>query len=161
MRSSKEHKWPGSPTANNSVTGQDISSPITASPEHRDELAWAKNELRRERQRTIERDQKITELESTLHSQVNIKQVNSELREKRSTIVVLDTQKEIVVRELEVLTEHIAAAKKSGDPLDLNKMTHSVMRDFAESLQKLKDSFAPQIEESVQKRNAPLTNFLV
>jgi Rho-type GTPase-activating protein 1/2 len=153
LRSSREPKWPRSPTANMSVTGQEISSPITASPEHRDELAWVKNELRRERQRTIERDQRITELESTLHSQANIKQANTELREKRSTIVVLDTRKEMVVRELEVLTEHIVAAKKSGDPLDLSKMTHTVMRDFAESLQKLKDSFAPQIEEFVQKRN--------
>jgi hypothetical protein len=41
--------------------------------------------------------------------------MNSELREKRSTMVVLDTQKEIVVRELEVLTEHIAAAKRAAN----------------------------------------------
>ncbi len=152
-RFSKEPKWPRSPIANNTISGQDIGSPTTSLSEHRDELAWAKNELRRERQKTIERDQKIVELEAALHSTANIKQVNSELREKRSTIVVLDTQKEMVVRELEVLTEHIAAAKKSGDPLDLSKMSHAVMRDFAESLQKLKDSFAPQIEDFVQKRN--------
>jgi Rho-type GTPase-activating protein 1/2 len=153
MRSSKEPKWPRSPGAGSAMAGPEISSPSTVSPEHRDELAWIKNELRRERQRTLERDQKIAELESALHSTANIKQVNSELREKRSTIVVLDTQKEMVVRELEVLTEHIAAAKQSGDPLDLSKMSHAVMRDFAESLQKLKDSFAPQIEDFVLKRN--------
>ncbi len=153
MRSSREHKWPRSPIANSAMAGQEISSPSTASPEHCDELAWVKNELRRERQKTVEREQRIAELESALHSTANIKQVNTELREKRSTIVVLDTQKEMVVRELEVLTEHIAAAKNSGDPLDLSKMSHAVMRDFAESLQKLKDSFAPQIEEYVQKRN--------
>lgn len=152
MRASRELKWPRSPTSNNPM-GQDISDPSTTSPEHRDDIAWYKNELRRERQKALDREQKIAELEATLHSTVNIKQVNSELREKRSTIVVLDTQKEMVVRELEVLTEHIAAAKKSGDPLDLSKMSHAVIRDFAESLQKLKDSFAPQIEESVQKRN--------
>ena len=154
IRLSKEHKWPPrSPTATNAMSGQDISRPTTSSSEHRDELAWVKNELRRERQKIMERDQKIAELEAALHSTANIKQVNSELREKRSTIVVLDTRKEMVVRELEVLTEHIAAAKKSGDPLDLSKMNHAVMRDFAESLQKLKDSFAPQIEDFVQKRN--------
>lgn len=153
VRPSREHKWPRSPIVNSAMAGQDISSPSTTSPEHREELAWVKNELRRERQKNVERDQRIAELESALHSTANIKQVNSELREKRSTIVVLDTQKEMVVRELEVLTEHIAAAKKSGDPLDLSKMTHAVMRDFAESLQRLKDSFAPQIEEFVQQRN--------
>ena len=152
-RLSKEHRWPRSPTAANTLAGQDISSPSSASPEHRDELTWFKNELRRERQKTVEREQKIVELEATLESTANIKQVNTELREKRSTMVVLDTQKEIVVRELEVLTEHIAAAKRSGDPLDLGKMRSAVLRDFAEALQRLKDSFAPQIEESIQKRN--------
>lgn len=160
MRLSKDHhRGPRSPThgsANGSISmqiGQDISSPSTASPEHRDELSWFKNELRRERQKAVERDQRIAELEATLESTANVKQINSELREKRSTIVVLDTQKEIVVRELEVLTEHIAAAKKSGDVLDLSKLKSTVLREFADELQKLKDSFSPQIEDSIQKRN--------
>ena len=152
-RLSKEQRWPRSPATASGMVGQEISSPSSASPEHRDELAWFRNELRRERQRTVEREQKIAELEATLESTANIKQVNTELREKRSTMVVLDTQKEIVVRELEVLTEHIAAAKRSGDPLDLGKMRSVVLRDFAEALQRLKDSFAPQIEDSIQKRN--------
>jgi hypothetical protein len=150
---SKEQRWPRSPATASGMVGQEISSPSSASPEHRDELAWFRNELRRERQKTVEREQKIAELEATLESTANIKQVNTELREKRSTMVVLDTQKEIVVRELEVLTEHIAAAKRSGDPLDLGKMRNVVLRDFAEALQRLKDSFAPQIEDSIQKRN--------
>jgi Rho-type GTPase-activating protein 1/2 len=149
-RLSKEQRWPRSPSG---MIGQEISSPSTASPEHRDELAWFRNELRRERQKSVEREQKIAELEAALESTADIKQVNTELREKRSTMVVLDTQKEIVVRELEVLTEHIAAAKRSGDPLDLGKMRNVVLRDFAEALQRLKDSFAPQIEDSIQKRN--------
>ena len=152
-RLSKEQRWPRSPATGSGVIGQEISSPNSASPEHRDELAWFRNELRRERQKTIEREQKIAELEATLESTANIKQVNTELREKRSTMVVLDTQKEIVVRELEVLTEHIAAAKRSGDPLDLGTMRNVVLRDFAEALERLKDSFAPQIEDSIQKRN--------
>ena len=152
MRFSKD-RWPRSPGMNSMSTGQEISSPVSASPEHRDELSWFKNELRRERQKTVEREQKIAELEIALDSAANIKQVNTELREKRSTMVVLDTQKEIVVRELEVLTEHIAAAKKTRDPLDLGKMSNAALRDFAEALQQLKDSFAPQIEDSIQKRN--------
>jgi hypothetical protein len=152
-RLSREQRWPRSPATGSGIVGQEISSPSSASPEHRDELAWFRNELRRERQKNVEREQKIAELEATLKSTANIKQVNTELREKRSTMVVLDTQKEIVVRELEVLTEHIAAAKRSGDPLDLGKMKSVVLRDFAEALQRLKNSFAPQIEDSIQKRN--------
>ena len=152
QRLSKEPKWPQSPNSS-SITGPEISSPTGASPSQRNELARVRSELRRERQRAVERDQKINELECALQSNTDIKQVNSELREKRSTMVFLDTRKEMVVRELEVLTDHIAAAKTSGDPLDLSKMNHSVLRDFAESLQKLKDSFSPQIEDLVRKRN--------
>jgi len=101
----------------------------------------------------MEKDQRLQELEAALDAKSSIKQMNTELREKRSTMVVLDTQKEIVVRELEVLTEHIAAAKKSGEPLDLSQMSNTVLREFAESLQNLKESFSPQIEDLTQQRN--------
>lgn len=145
-------RWPRSPGMG-SVLGQEISSPTTTSPEHREELAWFKNELRKERQKLIDREKRIAELESQIGSNADIKQVNSELKEKRSTMVVLDTQKEIVVRELEVLTDHIANAKANKEPLDVGKMTNAVLRDFATQLEKLKNSFAPQIEDSIQKRN--------
>ena len=154
-RLSKEQKWPKSPANGTTPAGfpNEISSPSAASPETREELSWFKNELRRERQKTIERDQKIAELEAALDGKTSIRQMNTELREKRSTMVVLDTQKEIVVRELEVLTDHIAATKRSGEPFDVAKMSNTVLREFAESLQNLKDSYAPEIEDLVQKRN--------
>ena len=156
-RLSKEQKWPRSPLissgSHSPAFAQGISSPITSSPENREELIWFKNELRRERQKTLEQEQRLAELEAALEAKTSIKQMNTELREKRSTMVVLDTQKEIVVRELEVLTEHIAAAKKSGEPLDLRKLSNAVLREFAESLQMLKESFTPQIEDLTQQRN--------
>lgn len=145
-------RWPRSPATAGQL-GQEISSPSTASPENKEEISWFRNELRREKQKLIDRERRIAELEGQLQGTANITQVNSELKEKRSTMVVLDTQKEIVVRELEVLTEHIAKAKANKEPLDVNKMTNVVLRNFAEELEKLKNSFAPQIEESVQKRN--------
>ncbi len=145
-------RWPRSPGMG-SALGQEISSPTMASPEYREELAWFKNELRKERQKLIDREKRIAELETQIGSSAEIKMVNSELKEKRSTMVVLDTQKEIVVRELEVLTDHIANAKASREPLDVGKMSSAVLRDFATALEKLRNSFAPQIEESIQKRN--------
>ncbi|RMD44611.1 hypothetical protein DV735_g521, partial [Chaetothyriales sp. CBS 134920] len=145
-------RWPRSPVAAPSLA-QEISSPTSASPENKEEIAWFRNELRRERQKLIDREKRIAELEAQLDSTAEIKQVNSELREKRSTMVVLDTQKEIVVRELEVLTDHIAAAKASEEPFDAAKLTGTVLRDFAHSLDKLKNSFAPQIEDFIQRRN--------
>ena len=153
-RLSKEQKWPKSPmTGTHSPFAQDIGSPATSSPEAREEIAWFRQELRRERQKGAEKEQRLAELEAALEAKGTIKGLNTELREKRSTMVVLDTQKEIVVRELEVLTEHISDAKKSGEPFDIGKMSNTVLREFAESLQQLKASFAPQIEDLTQRRN--------
>ncbi|CAD6573518.1 MAG: Rho-type gtpase-activating protein [Alectoria sarmentosa] len=154
-RLSKEQKWPKSPLVGSSSPGlaNELSSPTASSPENKEELRWYRNESRRDKQKMMGMEQRIVELEAAVEAKTTIKQMNTELREKRSTMVVLDTQKEIVVRELEVLTEHIAAAKRSGDPLDVGNLSNAVLREFAESLQKLKDSFAPQIEELTQRRN--------
>ncbi|KAL8782931.1 MAG: hypothetical protein Q9213_004987 [Squamulea squamosa] len=148
-----KERWPRSPLTASSGFAHEVSSPTPSSPETREELAVLKNELRRERQKSVEKDHRLVELETALEAKSSIKQMNTELREKRSTMIVLDTQKEIVVRELEVLTEHIADSKKSREPLDLNKMSNAVLREFAESLQKLKESFTPQIEDLTHKRN--------
>lgn len=154
-RLSREQKWPKSPLVGSSSPGlaNEVTSPTASSPETKEELRWYKNESRRDKQKMTEMEQRIVELEAAVEAKTSIKQMNSELREKRSTMVVLDTQKEIVVRELEVLTEHIAAAKRSGDPLDVGNLSNAVLREFAESLQRLKDSYAPQIEELTQRRN--------
>ena len=154
-RLTKEPKWPKSPLNGTNAANfpQDISSPTTSSPEAREELAWFKNELRKERQRGVEKNQKITELETALNGKSAIKQMNNELKEKRSTMVVLDAQKEMVVRELEILTEHIAAAKQSKEPLDLRHLNNVVLLEFAQALEKLKQSFTPQIEQLIQAKN--------
>lgn len=154
-RLSREQRWPRSPLVGSpcAAVAHENGSPASSSPELREELSWLKNELLRERQKTTAKEQRLSELETALEARNNIRQMNSELREKRSTMVVLDTQKEIVVRELEVLTEHIAAAKRSGEPLDLARMSNMVLREFAEALQALKDSFAPPIEDLTQRRN--------
>lgn len=154
-RLSREQKWPKSPLVGSSSPGlsNEIGSPTASSPENKEELRRYKNESRRDKQKMTEMEQRIIELEAAVEAKTSIKQMNTELREKRSTMVVLDTQKEIVVRELEVLTEHIAAAKRSGEPLDVGGLSNAVLREFAESLQKLKESFAPQIEELTQRRN--------
>ena len=155
IRLSREQKWPKSPLAGSSSPGHSngLSSPIASSQENREELSFFKTQSRRDKQKMSEMEQKIFELEAAIEAKTSIKQMNTELREKRSTMVVLDAHKEIVVRELEVLTEHIAKAKKSGDPLDVGNLSNAVLREFAESLQKLKDSFAPQLEELTHRRN--------
>jgi Rho-type GTPase-activating protein 1/2 len=145
-------RWPRSPVSNS--LAQEISSPSTASPEVREEIAWFKNQVRVERQKCIDRDRRIAELEAQLAANHEIKQVNSELKEKRSTMVVLDTQKEIVIRELEVLTDHIAMVKANKEPLDVTKFSTNVLHDFVKALEKLKETFTPQLEEMIERRNA-------
>ena len=175
-RTSRDGKW-GKNALNGAdgVLVEDALSP-TPQPEPWDDLAWLRTELQKERernaeaskiqaqllalkselaeekQRTSKLSEKNTELEDMVDGKNTIKQVNSELREKRSTMVVLDTQKEIVVRELEILTDHIALAKKSKEPLDFSNLSNSVLRDFASSLQKLKDSYTPHIEELTERK---------
>ncbi|KAH3365730.1 hypothetical protein KXW94_003424 [Aspergillus fumigatus] len=153
-RGSKDAKWPNSPV-NGTTPVPDAGSPSgSPGPSHSDEVAWLRSELRKERQRVLEKEQKIAEMEAVLNATADVKQVNTELNEKRSTMVVLDAKKEIVMRELSVLTDHLEAEKRGASgPLDLGKITSKVLRDFVESLHKLKESFTPQIEELVQKRN--------
>lgn len=155
-RLSRDSKWPKSP-ANGGAFPQELSSPGASSPEQREDVASLKSELRRERQRTMERDQRIAELEKALNAQADVKQADSELREKRSTMVVLDTRKEVVLRELASITEHLEKEKHGSAPMDLAKLTNNVVRSFAEKLQSLKDSFAPQLEELMQQRGALAT----
>ncbi|KGO36833.1 Rho GTPase activation protein [Penicillium expansum] len=145
VRVSKDLKNPRSPS-NRSIAGTDVGTPIAGSQS--EEISWLRNELRKERLR-------VSELESAARTAAAVKQVNTELSEKRSTMVVLDAQREIVLRELTVLTDHMEAEKRGGPsgPLDLGKLSNHVLRELAESIQKLKDSYAPQIEELMQKRN--------
>lgn len=140
----KDAKSPRSP-ANGSIVGTDISSPTA---DKSDEIIWLRSELRKERQR-------ISEMENALRGQEDVKQVNTELSEKRSTMVVLDAQREMVLRELTVLTDHLEAEKRgtSDGPLDLGKLSNNILRELAESIKKLKESYTPQIEDLIQQRN--------
>lgn len=136
----------------------EISSPINigspmSSGGMRDELASLRSQLKRSQQRIAELEADKVGLEDQVNSSADIKQVNTELREKRSTMAFLDTQREMVVRELEVMTEHLSKAKDTNQPLDIHALKSEVLQDFARSLQKLKDSLGTQIEDLVHKRN--------
>jgi Rho-type GTPase-activating protein 1/2 len=142
---SHKHKTPG---VNGSI---DISSPTTASPESKDEVVELRNQLRRAQQRITELEaQKLSWQEQ--NSTADIRQANTELREKRSTISVLDTQREMLIRELEIMTTQIAQAKEGGRNIDAVALRNNIIKEFTLSLEKLKDSFGDSIEELVQKR---------
>ncbi|ORY07389.1 rho-type GTPase-activating protein-like protein 2 [Clohesyomyces aquaticus] len=138
-------KWP----ANGSI---DISSPTVASPDSKEESVNLRNELRRAQQRIAELEAEKNGLQETVNSAADIKQANTMLREKRNTMAVLDTQREMVIRELEIMTEHLKRAKEDSRALDINQLKSDVLIDFANSLQKLKDQLGGQIEDLIARR---------
>ncbi|KAF2193238.1 rho-type GTPase-activating protein-like protein 2 [Zopfia rhizophila CBS 207.26] len=145
-RTSPGHrKWP----TNGSI---DISSPTVASPDSKEENVNLRNELRRAQQRIAELEAEKNGLQETVNSAADIKQANTMLREKRNTMAVLDTQREMVIRELEIMTEHLKRAKENSKALDINQLKSDILKDFANSLQKLKDQLGGQIEDLIAKR---------
>lgn len=151
INNSRGHKkWP----TNGSV---DISSPTVASPDSREESVNLRNELRRAQQRIAELEAEKNGLQESMHSAADIRQANTVLREKRNTMAVLDTQREVVIRELEIMTEHLKRAKDSNGAMDLNQLKSDILKDFGNSLVKLKDQLSGQIEDLISKR-AELTD---
>lgn len=140
----------GAPEISSPIT---ISSPILYSPRTKENTENIAVQLRRAQQRIAALESEVNRYEEKMNSSAEIKAANNELREKRTTMVVLDTQREMVVRELEVMTEHLSRAKDSSQPLDLNSLKSGVLKEFAESLQKLKDAMSAQIEDLMHKRN--------
>jgi hypothetical protein len=139
-------KWP----ANGSIDL--ISSPTMPSPDSKEENSNLRNELRRAQQRIAELEAEKNDLRETVNNAADLKQANTMLREKRNTMAVLDTQREMVIRELEIMTEHLKKAKENNQSLDIKELKSDILRDFAASLQKLKDQLGGQIEELITKR---------
>jgi hypothetical protein len=140
----------GPPEISSPIT---ISSPLLYSPTNKENTEQLALQLKRAQQRIAELESDLSRVEEKVNSSAEIKAANNELREKRTTMVVLDTQREMVVRELEVMTEHLSRAKDSSQPLDLNSLKSGILKEFAESLQKLKDQMSAQIEDLMHKRN--------
>ncbi|KZF23394.1 RhoGAP-domain-containing protein [Xylona heveae TC161] len=154
LRLSNSPKWPKSPL--NSIAAghpHDIGSPSSASPDARDENVWLRGELRQAQQRIAELEAESNVLKIQVNGTADINQVNTELREKRSTVAILDTQKEVIVRELEVMADHIAKAKHSDRPFDVGELKSGVLQDLALSMRKLKETFTSDIEELVQRKH--------
>jgi hypothetical protein len=139
-------KWP----TNGSI---DISSPTVASPDTKEEGVNLRNELRRAQQRVAELEAEKNGLQESMHSAADIRQANTVLREKRNTMAVLDTQREMVIRELEIMTEHLKQAKSSQGSMDINQLKSDILKDFSNSLYKLKDQLGGQIEDLISKRS--------
>ncbi|KAL9057095.1 MAG: hypothetical protein Q9162_002529 [Coniocarpon cinnabarinum] len=131
----------------------DISSPMIGSNENNDDSVQLRNKLRHSQQRIMELESEKNALQEQVNGAENIRQVNTELREKRSTMTFLDTQREMIMRELETMTDQLAKAKDAKGPVNIDAIKNDALRDFASQLQRLKESLSGQIESLMEQKN--------
>lgn len=130
-----------------------INSATAAAAEPKEELLQLRNRLDMSQQRVTELEAERDSLHEKVQGVVDLRQLNSELREKRSTMAFLDTQREMVIRELEIMTEHLGRAKNNNEAVDIGELKSEALKDFTASLRKLKDTLGVQIEDLVHKKN--------
>ncbi|KAH7375056.1 rho-type GTPase-activating protein [Plectosphaerella cucumerina] len=143
-------RWPKTPVVMEDgsqpghAAAHSISSPISL--HSNDDPAFLKRQLRNS-------EQKVAELERQFSAEKDIKNLNKKLIEKRKTVSTLDTQTEIMIRQLEVLAGYVERAKETKAPIDPRDLEESAFKDFVQKLEQLKDSMSESIEELVAERD--------
>ncbi|KAI1376952.1 RhoGAP-domain-containing protein [Hypoxylon crocopeplum] len=145
-RTTTSPRWPKTPIAEDAVNGtaHDITSPLTiTSP---DDPILLKRRLRNSEQR-------VAELERQFNNEKDLKNLNQKLEEKRKTVSVLDTQTEIMIRQLEVLAGYVERAKETKRPIDPRELEESALKDFVQKLEKLRQSMSASLEQLHAERD--------
>ncbi|KAI0478639.1 hypothetical protein GGR56DRAFT_331360 [Xylariaceae sp. FL0804] len=124
--------------------GNDVTSPLSLGTN--DDSNILKRALRNSEQR-------VAELERQFSSEKDLKHITQKLEEKRKTVSVLDTQTEIMIRQLEVLAGYVERAKETKRPIDPRELEDSALREFVQKLEKLKQSMAASIEQLHSERD--------
>jgi hypothetical protein len=125
----------------------EISSPISiASPAPGSDQAVLRRQLRNSEQR-------VAELERQLGTDGDIKDLNKKLLEKRKTVSVLDSQAEIIIRQIETLAGYVEKAKDNKEPVNFPELEDSAIKDFVQKLEKLKQSMSAAVEALYEERN--------
>ncbi|KAH8681150.1 hypothetical protein BX600DRAFT_376183 [Xylariales sp. PMI_506] len=145
-RTTASPRWPKSPIMEDVINGraQDITSPISLATN--DDPALLKRRLRNSEQR-------VAELERQFTSEKDLMNISQRLEEKRKTVSVLDTQTEIMIRQLEVLAGYVEKAKDTKRPIDPRELEESAIRDFVQKLEKLKQSMSASLEQLHTERD--------
>lgn len=142
-------RWPKTPITeetNGGAHGHEISSPISLSGATNDDPIFLKRQLRNSEQR-------VAELERQFNTEKDLKHLNKKLIEKRKTVSVLDTQTEIMIRQLEVLAGYVERAKETKQPIDARELEDSAIKEFVQKLEKVKQSMSSSIEELLAERD--------
>ena len=143
-RGTASPRWPKAAFGDEGGAGFDLVSPVSMSAT--DDPAFLKQQLRNSKQR-------VAELERQFHTEKDLKSLNKRLIEKRKTVSVLDTQAEIMIRQLEVLAGYVERAKKTNEPLDTRELEDSAIKEFVQKLDKVKAAMAATIEQLHAERD--------
>ncbi|OIW32513.1 rho-type GTPase-activating protein [Coniochaeta ligniaria NRRL 30616] len=141
-------RWPKTPITEESYGGHghEISSPISLSGAANDDPAFLKRQLRNS-------EQKLAEMERHFGTKTDLQDLNKKVMEKRKTVVVLDTQNEIMLRQLEILAGYVEHAKETGQPIDPRELEESAIKEFVQKLDKVKQSMSASIEQLLAERD--------
>lgn len=146
-RTPNSPRWPKTPIIEDTSGPRDISSPISMnSPNPSDDPALLRRQLRNSEQR-------VAELERQFVNEKDLKTLNKKLIEKRKTVSVLDSQTELMIRQLEVLAGYVERAKGSKQPLDIAELEDSAIKEFVQKLERLKQTMSSSIEQLFEERD--------
>lgn len=141
-RATSSPRWPKSPDDHNGLG--DITSPVSLTSS--DDPSLLRRQLRNSEQR-------VAELERQFNTEKDLKNLNKRLMEKRKTVSVLDTQTEIMIRQLEVLAGYVERAKETKTPIDPRVLEDSAIKEFVQKLEKVKMVMSASIEQLHEERD--------
>ncbi|XWW97822.1 hypothetical protein V2A60_005809 [Cordyceps javanica] len=142
-RSTVSPRWSRTQHADD-VHSHDIGSPVSL-PKGEDP-ALLKRQLRNSEQR-------VAELERQFNTEKDLQTLDKKLVEKRKTVSVLDTQAELMIRQLEVLAGYVEKAKETKAPIDVHELEDSAIKDFVKKLERVKGTMASEIAALHERRD--------
>ncbi|KAK2013117.1 RhoGAP domain-containing protein [Colletotrichum eremochloae] len=142
-RGTSSPRWPKTPIVED-PNGHELSSPVSIHSS--DDPAFLKRQLRSSENR-------VAELERQFTTEKDLKRLNKTLIEKRKTVSVLDTQTEIMIRQLEVLAGYVERAKETKTPIDPRDLEESAIKEFVQKLDKVKQAMSATIEQLHAERD--------
>lgn len=147
-RTAASPRWPKTPIAEDmGLTTKDISSPISiTSPITGEDPALLRRQLRNSEQR-------VAELERQFAGDKDLTSLNKKLLEKRKTVSDLDSQREILIRQLEVLAGYVERAKGSKEPINVAQLEESSIKEFVQKLERLKQTMSGAVADLYEERN--------
>ncbi|PWI68439.1 hypothetical protein PCL_02208 [Purpureocillium lilacinum] len=143
-RATVSPRWPKTPAGDDHNGHPDISSPVSLATA--DDPHLLKRQLRNSEQR-------VAELERQFTTEKDLQNLNKKLIEKRKTVSVLDTQTEIMIRQLEVLAGYVERAKETKTPVDPRDLEDSAIKEFVQKLDKVKMAMSTSIEQLHEERD--------